>query len=236
MKDLGEELVKKLAIICFIIIIMLLSCQNMTVRNKLYVLPTDEIKSEINETYDCTVQIYIYNGYLGGWGSGCIVSEDGLILTARHVVEDANSLEVYKADGTTYEASVVYIDEYEDFAFIDINGTHDYETFGDYNSVEVGDVVYIIGTPLDSGLFNTTIYGSVSGLKRKQPFFSYEDVLQVDSGIISGFSGGPVCNLDGEIIGIAVGYYFGSTVGICIPITNILKVYATLSTFYESDA
>ena len=201
----------------------LVSCNSDRIKYIPHYFNDTNIQSEIQESYDCTVQVYVTteDGY-EGWGSGVVVSEDGIILTAKHVVDDAALIQIKSPNGIYKIADALYIDDYEDFAFIKVESNCEYETFGDFNSVELGDWVYIIGTPLESELFNTVIYGTISGFERRIGFFSKLPLLQLDASIERGFSGGGVFNLNGEIIGIVTGYYTGTNITICTPVTNIV--------------
>lgn len=218
-----------LMILMIILVSSLISCNSGRIKYIPHYFNDTNIQSEIQESYDCTVQIFIITvDGDEGWGSGVVVSEDGIILTAKHVIDDAALIQVKSSNGIYKPAVVSYIDDREDFAFIKVKSNCDYETFGDFKSVELGDWVYIIGTPLDSELFNTVIYGTVSGLERRISFFSELPLLQLDAGIAGGFSGGAVFNIDGEIIGIINGMYTGTSITIATPITNIVKeFYAT---------
>lgn len=228
-KDVKNEMKTRLAtfLLCILFICSLFSCDNRNIK----FIPKyfDEgIKSEIIQSKECVVQIFVQKDYGEVWGSGVVISEDGIILTARHVVEDANSIQVKSNNGVYKSGQILYIDEDEDFAFIKVDSNCKFETFGEYSDVELGDWVYIIGTPIDKELFNTIIYGSVSSLDRRLGYFSEKLLLQLDANIEGGYSGGPVFNTKGEIIGIVVGKYSGTSICICTPITSIVNKFFNL--------
>lgn len=164
-----------------------------------------------------------------GWGSGVIIDNEGLILTAAHVIEDSNSLWVDLPDGNSVYATVVYVDPNKDFAFIDIDVNDSTPSVFSFDELQVGDGVYVIGSPLDDALFNLTTFGHVSGLDRQIYFWNYEDMLIVDAQTWPGNSGGPVFNDDGKIVGILVGGYGNyDGISVCVPASTILEKYCAI--------
>ena len=158
-------------------------------------------------------------------GSGVLLSSDGRILTNNHVVADTKGLTVTLADGKKVNASVVSTDPAHDLAIVQADGVSGLTpaTFADSDSVRVGDEVIAIGSPL--GLQNTVTTGIVSALNRevtasgeeqqRTPFpmagdqsseVSYQ-AIQTDASINQGNSGGPLFNLNGEVIGINSAMY-----------------------------
>ena len=141
-------------------------------------------------------------------GSGVIVSDDGIILTNNHVVEDTEDLKVTLHDKREYEAEVVGTDPATDVAVIrlkgnDINGLKPM-TFGDSDKLRLGDTVLAIGNPF--GLSHTVTMGIVSAKGRSfngaQRITDYENFIQTDAAINPGNSGGALVNMNGELIGI----------------------------------
>jgi len=138
-------------------------------------------------------------------GSGTVVDPAGYIVTSAHVVAKAQTLIVTLADGTEYPAKIVSLDTTQDLALLKIDaGTPlPVAKWGDSNSVRLGDTVLAIGSPL--GDFpNSVTMGIVSGLNRA---LAYDDtvlygLLQTDAAINQGNSGGPLVNLQGEVVGI----------------------------------
>ncbi|MBU2539617.1 trypsin-like peptidase domain-containing protein [Patescibacteria group bacterium] len=151
-----------------------------------------------------------------GGGSGFIISEDGMILTNKHVVlDDAAEYTIFTTDGKKYPAKVLAKDPVQDLAIIKINIGKDTKPFpivklGDSDNLQIGQTVIAIGNAL--GEFrNTVSVGVISGLGRTinassgaNSNFSetLEDIIQTDAAINLGNSGGPLLNLKGEVIGI----------------------------------
>ena len=137
-------------------------------------------------------------------GTGVIINDSGLILTAAHVVGSAHEIEVVLQDERTRPAKVITSLSVADIALIQIeDAPEDLETvkMGDSDAIETGEQVFVIGTPY--GLDHTLTVGHLSG-RRIMENTPYGDVefLQTDAAINQGNSGGPLFNLDGELIGI----------------------------------
>ena len=167
-----------------------------------------------------------------GEGSGFIVSEQGLILTNKHVVFDKQAeYTVLTNDGKKYSAKVLALDPVEDLAIIKINDEKKFPAIklGDSSGIQIGQGAIAIGNAL--GEFrNTVSVGVISGLGRtisasgKQGFSEkLEDIIQTDAAINLGNSGGPLLNLRGEVIGINTATAeTAQSIGFAIPI-NIAK-------------
>jgi serine protease Do len=138
-------------------------------------------------------------------GSGAMISADGYIITNNHVVEDAESIEVILADGTTLPATLVGVDKYADLAVVKTDGALPAEIeWGNSDALNAGEAVIAIGSPLGS-FMNTVTVGVVSATGRSietSHGYLMEDLIQTDAAINSGNSGGPLVNLAGQIIGI----------------------------------
>lgn len=150
------------------------------------------------------VQIRVQDDYGRSWlGSGVIVHEHGLILTAKHVVKDANNIGIILANGRVYKSVNKIVDLNNDIGIIHIAPLEDLPTieFGDY--VREGEKVFIIGSPF--GLRNSIALGIVAGKDRYIPFFHSEFLLQLDIAGSSGSSGCPVFNMNGKVVGIVIG-------------------------------
>ncbi|MFA6337040.1 MAG: trypsin-like peptidase domain-containing protein [Candidatus Paceibacterota bacterium] len=144
-----------------------------------------------------------------GAGSGFIVSEDGLILTNKHVVEDTTAeYKIITNDNKEYDAKVLARDPAQDLAILKIEGSgFKALKLGESNDLQIGQTVIAIGNAL--GEFqNTVSVGVISGLSRSiiasdgQMKETLENVIQTDAAINSGNSGGPLLNLSGEVVGI----------------------------------
>jgi serine protease Do len=161
-----------------------------------------------------------------GAGSGFIISEDGLILTNNHVVEDADTIRVRLADKREFTAEVVGSDPQSDVALIKIEGKDlPVLPLGDSQKLEVGEWVIAIGSPFE--LSQTVTVGVVSAKGRSRMGINdYENFIQTDAAINPGNSGGPLLNIHGRVIGINTaifsrsGGYMG--IGFAIPI-NMAK-------------
>ncbi len=145
----------------------------------------------------------------GGMGSGVLISEDGLIWTASHVVHSADKIEVKFTDGEVYPAHVVSSSPQADVASIKITGDFNKHgkhvaKIGNSDLVEIGQDIFIIGAPL--GIEHTLSRGVVSGKisqgNLKHDFLPVE-FIQTDAAINPGNSGGPMFNMQGEVIGIS---------------------------------
>ena len=165
-------------------------------------------------------------------GSGMIISEDGYILTNKHVIEGANQIYVALDDGTIYEdVEVVATDPLNDVAFLKIRGASHLTpiALGDSTTLSVGQQVIAIGNAL--GVYsNTVTSGIISGTGRSitatdESYTMYEtlsDMIQTDAAINGGNSGGPLVNAAGEAIGINTAVSAdGDNVGFAIPITSV---------------
>lgn len=154
-------------------------------------------------------------------GSGVIVSQDGKILTNNHVIDGLEEIFVVTNDGSAYSAKLLYGDSDIDLALVQINRS-DLKPilFASEESVEVGEEVLAIGTPLFFGYRNSASKGIISGLDR--PVGSSYTYLQTDVAMNPGNSGGPLINMDGELVGInAQGYTYFSGMNFSIPIGNV---------------
>jgi S1-C subfamily serine protease len=167
---------------------------------------------------------------LQGQGSGFIFSQDGLILTNAHVVDQADRVTVRMKDGRTFDGEVRGTDEVTDLAVVKINGTGlPIASLGNSDQIQVGDWAIAVGNPL--GLDNTVTLGIVSTLNRSSVAVGIPDkrldFIQTDAAINPGNSGGPLLNAEGEVIGINTAIRANAMgIGFAIPI-NVAKDIAT---------
>ena len=163
-----------------------------------------------------------------GLGSGVIVSAQGYILTNHHVVEAADEIEVALSDGKKLRAKVIGTDQETDLAVLQVDGTAlPAITFGEADSVKVGDVVLAIGNPF--GVGQTVTMGIVSALGRSGlQINTYENFIQTDAAINPGNSGGALTDAAGNLIGVNTAIYSrtGGSLGIgfAIPVSTARQV------------
>ncbi|WBU52085.1 Do family serine endopeptidase [Paracoccus sp. SCSIO 75233] len=133
-------------------------------------------------------------------GSGFVISEDGFIVTNNHVIEGADEIEIEFRDGARRSAEVVGTDKQTDIALLKVDADElPYVGFGDSDEARVGDWVLALGNPLGQGFSAST--GIVSARGRALTG-TYDDFIQTDASINRGNSGGPLFNMDGEVIGV----------------------------------
>lgn len=185
-----------------------------------------------------------------GGGTGFIISEDGLILTNRHVVSDEEAdYTVITNKGEKYQAQLLARDPFQDLAVLKIEGENTISgdgnlseknfsvlKLGDSSILEIGQSVIAIGNAL--GEFrNTVSVGVISGLGRRITasgggiIETLEDVIQTDAAINRGNSGGPLLNLKGEVIGVNVAMaQEAQSIGFAIPINKAKKAIEQVKT------
>ncbi|MBQ9732470.1 MAG: Do family serine endopeptidase [Alphaproteobacteria bacterium] len=149
-------------------------------------------------------------------GSGFIISEDGYIVTNAHVIDKAQEIMVTLADGQIMSAKVIGMDSKTDLAMIKIETMQPLKTvkLGDSDAIRVGDWIIAIGNPF--GLGGSVTAGIVSAKSRDIDAGAYDNFIQTDASINQGSSGGPMFNLNGEVIGINSAIYSttGGNIGI----------------------
>lgn len=163
-------------------------------------------------------------------GSGFIVDKSGYILTNAHVVEDSSRITVRLDSGEEYVAKVVGTDRLTDLAVLKIETGKDlpFVKLGNSEKAQVGDWVLAIGSPF--GLARTVTAGIISQTKRETPSGNaFQKFIQTDAAINRGNSGGPLVNMDGEVIGVnsqiatSTGDYNG--IGFALPANEAGYVY-----------
>ena len=155
-------------------------------------------------------------------GSGVLISENGLIWTASHVVQSAELVRVEFLDGDIYDAEVLASNPLADVALIKIKDQFSLKNkkvaeIGDSNSLQIGEDVFVIGAPF--GLKQSVTKGILSGRHFPESLsndFSNIEFLQTDAAINHGNSGGPVFNMKGKVMGITSSIYsaYGGFTGI----------------------
>jgi S1-C subfamily serine protease len=160
----------------------------------------------------------------GGHGSGVIINSEGYTLSAYHVVEGINRIEVQFSDGMRQEARILASDVENDLVLLDISGSGFRPLpLGDEESSGLGDEVVTIGTPADVSLGQSVAKGILSG-KRKIEDKVY---LQTDVAVSPGNSGGPLLNAEGQVIGIVQSKIVGKGIeglSFAIPIGRVKEL------------
>jgi len=145
---------------------------------------------------------------LPGLGSGVIISGDGQVLTAAHVVQTADSVVVELYDGTRIPAAIIGSEPGEDVALLKLDRVPEsiaLASLGNSDEVRIGDQIFVVGAPYGMGY--TMTVGHLSGRRNRStsngPEMGYfSELLQTDAAINQGNSGGPMFNMKGEVIGI----------------------------------
>ncbi|MBQ9662509.1 MAG: trypsin-like peptidase domain-containing protein [Oscillospiraceae bacterium] len=172
--------------------------------------PALEEELTLQELYEqCAPAIVSISGYEGdnvgyNWGSGVVIGENGLILTNTHVLEDCDRAVVTLDDGREFEAELIGADAISDIALlkIDAKGLKT-APLGESANLRVGDRVAAIGNPLGEDFRNTLTDGIISAIERGMTYHGRSmTLLQTNTAINEGNSGGALFNLYGQVIGI----------------------------------
>ena len=174
------------------------------------------------------------------FGSGFLIDDEGHIITSHHIVEDFNVFYVRLFDGSQYEVQVTGIDPLADVALLKLDTTDlppgllRPATLGDSDAVHVGDPIMAIGDPL--GLRQTVTLGIVSGIGRQIGVAFTEDLIQVDTPLNPGNSGGPLFNADGEVVAVAEAIiWLAENEGFAVPGNMIAAVLDDLKAGREPE-
>lgn len=167
-------------------------------------------------------------------GSGFIFDAQGHVITNNHVVEGAKEITVKLSDGTEHNATVVGTDPDSDLAVVKIDAAGlnlKPVKLADSDSLKVGQFAIALGSP--RGLTGSVSFGHISALGRDElrlPIrLRFTHFIQTDAAINLGNSGGPLCNIDGEVIGVNVAIAFGAnSIGFAIPIDRVNEVVPQL--------
>jgi len=171
-------------------------------------------------------------------GSGFIIDPSGFIVTNNHVIEDSEQVTVSLQDGTQLPAKIIGRDTKTDLALLKVNPRKPLPAtkFGDSDKTRIGDWVIAMGDPF--GIGTTVTAGIVSARNRNINAGPYDDFIQTDAPINRGNSGGPLFNMDGDVIGINSQIYTpsGGSVGIgfAIPANLAREVVGQLRQFGQA--
>ncbi|MDA7704347.1 Do family serine endopeptidase [Candidatus Pelagibacter sp.] len=170
-------------------------------------------------------------------GSGFIIDEKGIVITNNHVIQDAEDIVVRVGGDKEYKATIIGQDPLSDIAVLQIDSKEKFipVSFGDSNKARIGDWVIAIGNPF--GLGGTVTAGIISARNRSIGLSRYEDYIQTDASINSGNSGGPLFDMNGDVIGIntaILGKGGSIGIGFSIPSNSAKKVVSQLIEFGET--
>ncbi|MBL61586.1 MAG: serine protease [Candidatus Pelagibacter sp.] len=171
-------------------------------------------------------------------GSGFVIKESGIVITNNHVIQNAEGIFVKFTDGKEYEAKLVGTDPVSDIAVLKIKSDKKFPAvkFGDSNKARVGDWVLAIGNPF--GLGGTVTQGIISAINRDINMGRYDNFIQTDASINQGNSGGPLFNMNGEVMGINTAIYSNSGgsvgIGFAIPANFAKNVIEQLIKYGET--
>ena len=170
-------------------------------------------------------------------GSGFIIDEKGIVITNNHVIQDSEDIVVRVNDNEEYKAKIIGADPLSDIAVLQIDSKEKFipVKFGDSDKARIGDWVIAIGNPF--GLGGTVTSGIISARNRSIGLSRYEDYIQTDASINSGNSGGPLFDMEGNVIGIntaILGQSGSIGIGFSIPSNSAKKVVSQLIEFGET--
>ena len=170
-------------------------------------------------------------------GSGFIIDEKGIVVTNNHVIQDAEDIIVRVNGDKEFKAIVLGADPLSDIAVLQLESKEKFipVKFGDSDKARIGDWVIAIGNPF--GLGGTVTSGIISARNRSIGLSRYEDYIQTDASINSGNSGGPLFNMDGNVIGIntaILGRSGSIGIGFSIPSNSAKIVIDQLLEFGET--
>jgi serine protease Do len=171
-------------------------------------------------------------------GSGFIIDASGLVVTNNHVIADADEVNVILNDGTRLKAEIVGRDQKTDLALLRVKSDKPLKAvkFGDSDKLRLGEWVIAIGNPFSLG--GTVTAGIVSARNRDINSGPYDNYIQTDAAINRGNSGGPLFNLNGEVVGVntAIISPSGGSIGIgfAVPAKTVVPVIEQLRQFGET--
>ena len=170
-------------------------------------------------------------------GSGFIIDKKGIVVTNNHVIQGAEDIVVRVNGDKEYKAKVLGADPGMDIAVLQIETEEKFipVKFGDSDKARIGDWVIAIGNPFGFG--GTVTSGIISARNRSIGLSRYEDFIQTDASINQGNSGGPLFNMDGDVIGIntaILGPSGNIGIGFSIPSNNAKRVISQLIEFGET--
>jgi serine protease Do len=170
-------------------------------------------------------------------GSGFVISEDGYIVTNNHVIDKADEIQVEFFSGEMLEATLIGTDPKTDIALLKVDSAEPlpFVPFGDSDVARVGDWVMAVGNPLGQGF---SVSAGIISARERALSGAYDDFIQTDAAINKGNSGGPLFNVEGEVIGVntAILSPTGGSIGIGFSMASnvVTKVVGQLQEFGET--
>ncbi|ETK88942.1 hypothetical protein L915_06899 [Phytophthora nicotianae] len=207
-------------------------------RGKSSTLSRNFIADAVEKAFPAVVNIAVDSGYFASNGSGFIITKEGLIVTNAHVVARCNrysKIQVTFADGSNYPAVIHSADPLSDIALLQIKSEEVKEwpmiSIGSSSELRAGEWVCALGSPFS--LQNSVSAGIISAVARHSSELGYPqkggEYIQTDAAINAGNSGGPLINLDGEVIGINTMKVDGSVgISFAIPADTAVQVIEQL--------
>ena len=206
---------------------------------------TNSISTAVGKIYDAVVVVESYQkDNLASTGTGFVykkADDKAYIMTNNHVVANSDKVKVLFTSGEELETTLVGTDTYSDIAVLTVKDSDKIvsATMGESNKTKVGDTVFTVGSPEGSDYAGTVTKGILSGkdrlvavaLSNTQVSDYYMKVLQTDAAINPGNSGGPICNTNGEVIGITNMKLVDNTIegmGFAIPIEDAIEFAKTI--------
>ena len=224
---------------------------NITKTEKEVTIDDKGISESVGKIYDATVIVELMNGNsVLGWGSGFVYKVDGekaYVITNYHVTDGYENVRIEFTNGVTTDGKVIGGDEYTDVSvvLIDASKVIKVAELGASNETKLGDTVFAVGTPISMNFKFSVTRGILSGKDRLMSmssqknsntysFYSrqiteswYINLLQIDASINSGNSGGPLCNSNGQVIGINNSKLSSSdieNIGFAVPIEDVVNI------------
>ena len=180
-----------------------------------YTINENSISGAVDKIYDATVTVQTYkNGSAVSTGTGFVYKKEGstaYIMTNNHVISGGDSAKVVFSDGTSADTKILGGETYADIAVLTVSAASvkQVATLGSTKDIKLGDTTFAVGAPLGDTYSGTVTKGILSGKDRLVAVsFSgttsdyYMKVLQTDAALNPGNSGGPLCNVNGEVIGV----------------------------------
>ena len=180
-----------------------------------YTINENSVSKSVDKVYDATVVVQSYkDGSPVSTGTGFVYKKEGstaYIMTNNHVISQGNSAKVVFSDGSSADTKILGGETYSDIAVLTVSAASikQVATIGNTENIRLGDTTFAVGAPLGDTYSGTVTKGILSGKDRLVAVsFSgntsdyYMKVLQTDAALNPGNSGGPLCNVNGEVIGV----------------------------------